>query len=158
VADLLNFIFDIHFVIYVIRYEYLLWQDIPGFEIQYDFLKYNTNPNMSSPVDENLRLFLVLENGLDEKKACQLVLGWEFIKWLSFYFTDYQNSRRSLAGSVIGGIRETQEMLDFCSKNNIACDIELIPIQRVNEAYEWVINSDVRYRFVIDMKSLDRKD
>ncbi|HVJ65706.1 MAG TPA: NAD(P)-dependent alcohol dehydrogenase [Bdellovibrionota bacterium] len=62
--------------------------------------------------------------------------------------------RRSLAGSLIGGIRETQEMLDFCGKHGITCDIELIPIQKVNEAYERVIRSDVRYRFVIDMKSL----
>src|SRR6266568_2587577 len=68
------------------------------------------------------------------------------------------SARHSLAGSAIGGIRETQEMLDFCSKHNIACDIELIPIQKVNEAYERVVNSDVRYRFVIDMKSLDNKD
>jgi uncharacterized zinc-type alcohol dehydrogenase-like protein len=68
------------------------------------------------------------------------------------------SARHSLAGSAIGGIRETQEMLDFCSKNNIACDIELIPIQKVNEAYQRVVNSDVRYRFVIDMKSLGRKD
>jgi uncharacterized zinc-type alcohol dehydrogenase-like protein len=60
-------------------------------------------------------------------------------------------ARRSLAGSVIGGIKETQEMLDFCSKNNIVCDIELTPIQRVNEAYQRVLNSDVRYRFVIDV-------
>ena len=67
-------------------------------------------------------------------------------------------ARRSLAGSVIGGIRETQEMLDFCSKHNVTCDIELIPIQKVNEAYERVLKSDVRYRFVIDMKSLERKD
>ena len=65
------------------------------------------------------------------------------------------NARRSLAGSVIGGMRETQEMLDFCSKHNIASDIELIPIQKVNEAYPRVVNSDVRYRFVIDTKSLD---
>lgn len=64
------------------------------------------------------------------------------------------NARRSLAGSVIGGILETQEMLDFCSKHNIASDIELIPIRKVNEAYPRVVNSDVRYRFVIDMKSL----
>jgi uncharacterized zinc-type alcohol dehydrogenase-like protein len=64
------------------------------------------------------------------------------------------NARRSLAGSVIGGIRETQEMLDFCDKYNIASDIELIPIQKVNEAYPRVVNSDVRYRFVIDTKSL----
>src|SRR5437899_492369 len=61
------------------------------------------------------------------------------------------NARRSLAGSTIGGIRDTQEMLDFWNKHNIACDIELIPIQKVNEAYERVVNSDVRYRFVIDI-------
>ena len=64
------------------------------------------------------------------------------------------NARRSIAGSVIGGIMVTQEMLDFCNKNSISCDIELIPIQKVNEAYQRVINSDVRYRFVIDNKSL----
>jgi uncharacterized zinc-type alcohol dehydrogenase-like protein len=62
--------------------------------------------------------------------------------------------RRSLAGSAIGGIAETQEMLDFCGKHNIASDIELIPIQKVNEAYERVLKSDVRYRFVIDIASL----
>ena len=68
------------------------------------------------------------------------------------------NGRRSLAGSVIGGIRETQEMLDFCSKHNLSSDIETIPIQQVNEAYERVVKSDVRYRFVIDMKSLESRD
>jgi uncharacterized zinc-type alcohol dehydrogenase-like protein len=62
--------------------------------------------------------------------------------------------RRSIAGSQIGGIRETQEMLDFCSTHNIGSDIEVIPIQKVNEAYERVLKSDVRYRFVIDMGSL----
>jgi uncharacterized zinc-type alcohol dehydrogenase-like protein len=62
--------------------------------------------------------------------------------------------RRQFAGSIIGGIRETQEMLDFCAKHNITSDIELIPIQKVNEAYERLIKSDVKYRFVIDMKSL----
>jgi len=66
-------------------------------------------------------------------------------------------ARRNLAGSAIGGIGETQEMLDFCSKHNIACDVELIPIQKVNEAYKRILNSDVRYRFVIDLKSLDQK-
>jgi alcohol dehydrogenase (NADP+) len=60
------------------------------------------------------------------------------------------NARRSLAGSSIGGIKETQQMLDFCSNHNIASDIELIPIQKVNEAYPRVVNSDVRYRFVVD--------
>jgi uncharacterized zinc-type alcohol dehydrogenase-like protein len=64
------------------------------------------------------------------------------------------SARRNLAGSLIGGIQETQEMLDFCSKHNIACDVELIPIQKVNEAYERILNSDVRYRFVIDLNSL----
>ncbi|HVA94218.1 MAG TPA: NAD(P)-dependent alcohol dehydrogenase [Candidatus Dormibacteraeota bacterium] len=62
--------------------------------------------------------------------------------------------RRSLAGSAIGGIRETQEMLDFCARHNVTCDIEVIPIQKVNEAYERVLKNDVRYRFVIDMASL----
>jgi uncharacterized zinc-type alcohol dehydrogenase-like protein len=62
--------------------------------------------------------------------------------------------RRSLAGSAIGGIRETQEMLDFCGQHKITSDIETIPIQKVNEAYERVLKSDVRYRFVIDMASL----
>ncbi|MDE1818765.1 MAG: NAD(P)-dependent alcohol dehydrogenase [Thaumarchaeota archaeon] len=65
--------------------------------------------------------------------------------------------RRSLAGSLIGGIKETQEMLYFCAKNNIASEIELIPIQKVNEAYKRILNSDVRYRFVIDIKSLEQK-
>jgi alcohol dehydrogenase (NADP+) len=69
------------------------------------------------------------------------------------------NARRSIAGSDIGGLKETQEMLDFCAKNNIACDIELIPIQKVDEAYQRVLNSDVRYRFVIDViNSLKCKD
>ncbi|WP_028389612.1 NAD(P)-dependent alcohol dehydrogenase [Legionella fairfieldensis] len=63
--------------------------------------------------------------------------------------------RRSLAGSLIGGIEETQEMLDFCGKHSITADIELIPIQKVNEAYERVLKSDVRYRFVIDIASLN---
>ena len=62
--------------------------------------------------------------------------------------------RRSLAGSQIGGIREIQEMLDFCGKHRVACEIEVIPIQKVNEAYERVLKSDVRYRFVIDMATL----
>ena len=64
--------------------------------------------------------------------------------------------RRSLAGSQIGGIRETQEMLDFCDAHGVACDIEIVPIQKVNEAYERVLKSDVRYRFVIDMATLGK--
>ena len=62
--------------------------------------------------------------------------------------------RRRLAGSAIGGIRETQEMLDFCGEHNITADVEVIPIQKVNEAYERVLKSDVRYRFVIDIATL----
>src|SRR5437763_1636371 len=62
--------------------------------------------------------------------------------------------RRSLSGSMIGGIAETQEMLDFCGKHNISADVEVIPIQKVNEAYERLLKSDVKYRFSIDMASL----
>ncbi len=62
--------------------------------------------------------------------------------------------RRSLSGSLIGGIAETQEMLDYCAKREIASDIEVIPIQKINEAYERTLRGDVRYRFVIDLKSL----
>jgi len=62
--------------------------------------------------------------------------------------------RRSLGASLIGGIRETQEMLDFCGKNGIESDIELVPMQQVNTANERVLKSDVRFRFVIDMKTL----
>ena len=62
--------------------------------------------------------------------------------------------RRSLSGSIIGGIAETQEMLDFCGQHNITADVEVIPIQKVNEAYERLLKSDVKYRFSIDMASL----
>ena len=62
--------------------------------------------------------------------------------------------RRQFAGSLIGGIAETQEMLDFCAAHNIVSDVEIIPIQKINEAYERLVKSDVKYRFVIDMKSL----
>jgi len=62
--------------------------------------------------------------------------------------------RRNFAGSLIGGIRETQEMLDYCAQNNIVSDIEMISIDKVNEAYDRTVKGDVRYRFVIDMNSL----
>lgn len=62
--------------------------------------------------------------------------------------------RRSLAGSLIGGIRETQEMLDFCGRHGIAADVEMIPIQEINQAYERMLENDARYRFVIDLASL----
>ena len=62
--------------------------------------------------------------------------------------------RRMLAGSLIGGLPETQEMLDFCAEHGIACDIELLDIRNINQAYERVERGDVKYRFVIDMKTL----
>jgi len=69
---------------------------------------------------------------------------------------DLLKNRRSITGSVIGGIQETQEMLDFCAERNITADVEVIPIQQINEAYERMLKSDVRYRFVIDMESLKK--
>jgi uncharacterized zinc-type alcohol dehydrogenase-like protein len=63
-------------------------------------------------------------------------------------------ARRSFSGSPIGGIAETQEMLDFCGKHNITSDVEVIPIQKVNEAYERLLKADVKYRFSIEMASL----
>jgi uncharacterized zinc-type alcohol dehydrogenase-like protein len=63
-------------------------------------------------------------------------------------------NRRSILGSMVGGIAETQEMLDFCAMRNIVSDVEVIPIQKINEAYERMLRGDVRYRFVIDLASL----
>jgi len=62
--------------------------------------------------------------------------------------------RKSIAGSLIGGIKETQEMLDFCGKHNVLPDIEMIPVNKINEAYERMLLNDVKYRFVIDMSTL----
>ncbi len=62
--------------------------------------------------------------------------------------------RRTLAGSVIGGIPETQEMLDFCAEHNIVADVEVIPVQDINKAFDRVVKSDVKYRFVLDMKTI----
>jgi len=64
------------------------------------------------------------------------------------------SKRRAIAGSLIGGIKETQEMLDFCGKHHITSDIEMIPIQKINESYERMLKGDVKYRFVIDIASL----
>ena len=63
-------------------------------------------------------------------------------------------NRRSLAGSMVGGIPQTQEMLDFCAEHGIGAEIELIPASDINDAYERVIKSDVRYRFVIDTATI----
>lgn len=62
--------------------------------------------------------------------------------------------RRQLAGSLIGGLRETQEMLDFCAEHGITAEVEVIPIQQINEAYDRLARGDVKYRFVVDMASL----
>ena len=62
--------------------------------------------------------------------------------------------RRAIAGSLIGGIAETQEMLDFCAEKGIVSDIEMIQVQKIDEAYDRMIKGDVKYRFVIDSKSL----
>jgi uncharacterized zinc-type alcohol dehydrogenase-like protein len=87
-------------------------------------------------LDGNITLVGAPENPL-EVAAFSLIMG-----------------RRSLSGSNIGGIAETQEMLDFCGEHNITADVEVIPIQKVNEAYERLLKSDVKYRFCIDMASL----
>jgi alcohol dehydrogenase (NADP+) len=63
-------------------------------------------------------------------------------------------NRRSLAGSLIGGIPETQEMLDYCAEHNIVSDVEMIAMKDINEAYERMLKGDVKYRFVIDMATL----
>jgi len=73
---------------------------------------------------------------------------------LSFSVLGMLFQRRKISGSIIGGIRETQEMLEFCADHDIVADIELIPIQQINDAFERMLKSDVRYRFVIDMASL----
>ncbi len=67
-------------------------------------------------------------------------------------------ARRSFSGSNIGGIAETQEMLNFCGQHNITADVEVIPIQEINQAYERLVRSDVKYRFCIDMASLKQED
>ena len=64
--------------------------------------------------------------------------------------------RRAVAGSIIGGIKETQELLDFCGKHNITADVEIIDMASINDAYERMLKSDVKYRFVIDMATLDK--
>jgi alcohol dehydrogenase (NADP+) len=88
------------------------------------------------------------------KRDCNLTTVGLPTEPLSLRLDSLVFGRRSLSGSLIGGIKETQEMLDFCGKHNITADIELIPIQKINEAYDRLVKSDVKYRFVIDMASL----
>ena len=102
---------------------------------------------ISAPIDLNLYLDLVRRDGV------MLVVGVppQSSEVNVFSLIRY---RRKLAGSLIGGIRETQEMLDFCAEKNITSDIELIPIQQIDKAYDRTVKGAVRYRFVIDLKTL----
>jgi uncharacterized zinc-type alcohol dehydrogenase-like protein len=102
---------------------------------------------VSAPHDLNMYLNLLTRNG-----AMVLVGAPEKPAEVSAFSLILNN--RTLAGSGIGGIAETQEMLDYCAEHNITSDVEVIPIQRIEEAYERTVKADVRYRFVIDMNSL----
>lgn len=102
---------------------------------------------VSAPHDYNMYLSLLKRDG-------NMVLVGLPDKPPELYAGSLIMGRRKLGGSLIGGIAETQEMLDFCAEHGIVSDIELIPVQKINEAYERMIKSDVKYRFVIDMNSL----
>lgn len=106
---------------------------------------------VSSSHDMNALLGLLKRDGT----LCQVGLP---AQPLSVNVFSLAGQRRQLASSFIGGIAETQEMLDFCGEHGIVCDIELIPIQKINEAYVRLEKSDVKYRFVIDMASLTQDD
>ena len=102
---------------------------------------------LSAPHDYNFYLAMLKTGG---KLICVgLPIEPMTIPAFNIVFT-----RKCIAGSLIGGLPETQEMLDYCAENNIAADVEVIPIGEVNEAYKRMINGDVKYRFVIDMASL----
>jgi uncharacterized zinc-type alcohol dehydrogenase-like protein len=102
---------------------------------------------VSAPHDLNIYLNLLRRDGV-------MVLVGLPEKPAELQVFSLLTNRRRLAGSSIGGILETQEMLDYCAEMNITSDVEVIPIQQIGEAYERTVKGDVRYRFVIDMKSL----
>ena len=102
---------------------------------------------VSAPHDLNMYLNLLRRDGT-------MVLVGAPEKPLELSAFSLLANRRRLAGSLIGGIRETQEMLDYCAEKNITSDVEVISIKQIEEAYERTIKGDVRYRFVIDMKTL----
>ncbi len=104
---------------------------------------------VSAPHDLTVYLAMLKRNGV----LCQVGIPEEPASIPAFSLLA---NRRSLVGSGIGGMKQTQEMLDYCAEHNIVSDIELIPIDKINEAYERVVKSDVKYRFVIDMKSLKK--
>jgi uncharacterized zinc-type alcohol dehydrogenase-like protein len=103
--------------------------------------------SVSAPHDPNAYLNLLRRDGV-------MVLVGAPAKPLEVEPFSLIPKRRKLAGSVIGGIRETQEMLDYCAQKGITSDVEVIPIQQVEEAYERALTGNVRYRFVIDMHTL----
>lgn len=109
----------------------------------FDFLlntipvKHDMNPYLSLLKRDKTMVLVGAIEPLEPMHGAQVILG-----------------RKRVAGSLIGGIKETQKMLDFCGEHNITCDVEMIDIQNINEAYDRVTSSDVKYRFVIDMKSL----
>ena len=105
---------------------------------------------VSAPHDYNLYL------GMLRRDGTMILLGVppEPTPVAAFHLI---GKRKRLVGSMIGGIKETQEMLDYCAEHNIMSDVEVIPIQKINEAYERTLKSDVRYRFVIDMASLENE-
>jgi uncharacterized zinc-type alcohol dehydrogenase-like protein len=110
---------------------------------KYDFIL----DTVSAPHDINLYLNLLRREGV-------MVLVGAPEKPLEVSAFSLITNGRTLAGSMIGGIRETQEMLDYCAQHNITSDVEVIPIGRIDEAYERTVKGDVRYRFVIDMQTL----
>ena len=102
---------------------------------------------VSAPHDLNAYLNLLRRNGM-------MVLVGAPEKPLEVHAFSLITNGRALAGSLIGGIRETQEMLDYCAEKGITSDVEVIPVGRIDEAYDRTVRGDVRYRFVIDMKTL----
>jgi len=103
---------------------------------------------VSAPIDVDAYLSLLAVDGT-------LVNVGAPAEPLSLNVFSHIGGRRSYAGSMIGGIAETQEVLDFCGEHGIGSDIELIPIQKIDEAYERMLKGDVKYRFVIDIATLN---
>jgi uncharacterized zinc-type alcohol dehydrogenase-like protein len=118
-------------------------QSLESLSGKFDFIL----DTVSAPHDLNMYLNLLRRDGV-------MVLVGVPEKPAELQVFSLLTNRRRLAGSSIGGILETQEMLDYCAEKNIISDVEVIPIQQIREAYERTVKGDVRYRFVIDMKSL----
>jgi uncharacterized zinc-type alcohol dehydrogenase-like protein len=120
-------------------------ETMKGLQNSFDFIL-NT---VSAPHDYNTYLNLLRTNGtmivVGVPPAPSQVPAFNLIM-----------KRRSIIGSLIGGIKETQEMLDFCAEHNIVSDVEVIDIEKINESYERMLKGDVRYRFVIDIASLKK--